>query len=189
MSSIEIIASILGLISVFLVTKQNIWCWPTGIVMVLLYIVIFYQARLYSDMLLQVFFAIMQTYGWYFWLKRDVENGQVKVSNLKKGEWLIWILMVVLISMLLGIMMNKYTNADLPYIDAFTTALSIIAQWLMTKKKIENWILWIVADVIYIVMYFYKELYPTAILYLVFLVLAFIGYFDWKKEYRGLVLN
>lgn len=188
MSSIEIVASILGLLSVYLVTKQNIWCWPTGIVMVLLYMFIFYEARLYSDMLLQLFFAGMQIYGWYFWLNGDSQRPAVKVTYLKKNEYYFWLLLILVLSAILGILMKTLTNADLPFIDAFTTAMSIIAQWLMTKKKIENWILWIFADLIYVAMYFYKALYPTSILYLIFLGLAVMGYFDWKKSINKLEL-
>ncbi len=184
MSYFEIIASILGLISVWLLTKQNMWCWPTGILMVVMYIYIFYEARLYSDMLLQVFFAVMQVYGWYYWHKGIHENKTLVVKFLSLREIIFWAISVILFAGLLGLLMKKYTNADLPYIDATTAAMSVIAQWLMTKKIIENWILWIIADVIYVGMYFYKGLYATSILYFIFLGLAILGFMEWKKSYK-----
>ncbi len=168
MTIIEIVASILGLVSVWLLTNQNLWCWPTGIAMVLLYIVIFYKEKLYSDMLLQVFFVGMQIYGWYLWSVGKQFKKDLKVTFLDRKDKILWTLVLIFFSLILGYIMNKFTDADLPFIDSTTTVISIIAQWLMTKKIVESWILWILADIIYVMMYFYKELYPTAILYLFF---------------------
>ncbi len=183
MSYLEIVASILGLLSVWLLTKQNMWCWPTGIVMVGMYIYIFYEARLYSDMLLQVFFAVMQLYAWYYWLNKKGQEATLKVSFLKQKERIFWAIIVLLFSFILGFLMKKFTKADLPYIDATTAAMSVVAQWLLTKKIIDNWILWIIADVVYVAMYCYKGLYITALLYFIFLFLAYLGYMEWKKSY------
>ena len=134
-------------------------------------------------MLLQIFFAIMQAYGWYYWTKGKSGTEKIQVSYLTKKEIIFWCICLLLFSLFLGVIMKKFTNADLPYLDATTTAMSVIAQWLMTKKKIENWILWIIADVVYVFMYFYKQLYPTALLYLIFLALAAIGYTEWKISF------
>jgi nicotinamide mononucleotide transporter len=184
MSLFELTASILGVLSVWLLTKQNIWCWPTGILMVLMYIYIFYEAHLYSDMLLQVFFAVMQFYGWYYWLKGKSGEKTLQVNRLNKKEMGLWLATVLIFSFILGWIMKKFTNADLPFIDATTAIMSVVAQWLMTKKVIHNWILWIVADIIYVFMYFYKELYSTAVLYIIFLGLACWGYLEWKKSFE-----
>ena len=102
--------------------------------MVLMYIYIFYDSRLYSDMLLQIFFAIMQAYGWYYWTKGESDTEKIQVSYLTKKEIIFWCICLLLFSIFLGVIMKKFTNADLPYLDATTTAMSIIAQWLMTKK-------------------------------------------------------
>lgn len=182
MSLFELTAALLGMISVYLLTKQNSLSWPIGIVMVLMYIVIFYEARLYSDMLLQVFFALMQAYGWYAWSSFQQTKQKTKVAELSPQQLIGYCLLTLFLCLTLGIVMKRYTNADLPFLDAFTTALSMVAQWLMTKKKLENWLLWIIADVIYVLMYCYKSLYPTAVLYLIFLVLAVLGYKSWKQE-------
>lgn len=179
---IEFIASLLGLISVWLVTKQNNCCWPTGIVMVIIYVFIFYQNKLYSDMLLQIFFIVMQIYGWYTWSNNSNKTTKLEVSWLTFKEQLLWIAGIIVLSVVIGFCMKRYTNADLPYIDAATAAMSIAAQWLMTRKKIENWLIWIIADLIYIAIYLTKSLYFTTVLYLIFLILAYKGFITWKNH-------
>lgn len=184
---IEFIASLLGLISVWLVTKQNNWCWPTGIVMVIIYVFIFYQNKLYSDMLLQIFFIVMQIYGWYTWSNNSNKTTKLEVSWLTFKEQLLWITGIIALSIVIGFCMKRYTNADLPYIDAATAAMSIAAQWLMTRKKIENWLIWIIADLIYIAIYLAKSLYFTTVLYLIFLILAYKGFITWKNILSKLI--
>lgn len=186
---IELTASLLGLISVWLVTKQNNWCWPTGIVMVIIYVFIFYQNKLYSDMLLQIFFVVMQIYGWYTWSNSSNNTIKLEVSWLTFKEQLQWIVGTIILSILIGFCMKRFTNADLPYIDAATAAMSITAQWLMTRKKIENWLYWIIADLIYIAMYLVKGLYFTTVLYFVFLILAYKGFITWKNHLARLKKN
>jgi nicotinamide mononucleotide transporter len=166
MSILEIFASILGIISVWLLIKQNMWCWPTGILMVIIYSYIFFKVQLYSDMLLQIFFALMQGYGWYYWLNGEKKNQKLNITFLRRSEMVQWFIVFVLFSLVLGLVM------------------SIIAQWLMTKKIIENWIVWILADIVYVGIYFYKDLYPTAVLYLLFLGMAFMGYREWLEKSR-----
>ncbi len=183
MDVFEICAAALGIISVYLLTKQNWLCWPTGIVMVVMYIFIFYGARLYSDMLLQVFFALMQMYGWYAWTNRSQSVNKLQVTFLSNRQRSYWVGVIIFIALLLGYLMKRFTNADLPYLDAATTSISLVAQWWMTRKYIENWLLWIIADVVYVAMYAYKELYATSLLYAVFLVLAILGWYEWKKSY------
>lgn len=184
---IEFIASLLGLISVWLVTKQNNWCWPTGIVMVMIYVFIFYQNKLYSDMLLQIFFIVMQIYGWYTWSNNSHKTTKLEVSWLTFKEQLLWITGIIALSIVIGFCMKRYTNADLPYIDAATAAMSIAAQWLMTRKKIENWLIWIIADLIYMAIYLAKSLYFTTVLYLIFLILAYKGFITWKNHLSKLI--
>lgn len=191
MSNIELFAALLGLVSVYLMTKQHILTFPTGIAMVILYIFVFYNAKLYSDMLLQVFFALMQLYGWYHWLhgkKQDEKDEQIAVSRLSSQQWYLYGIGIAGLTTLLGYSMYSQTDASLPYIDAFTTALSVSAQIMLTGKKIENWLLWIIADIIYVAMYAYKMLYPTALLYGIFMCLAAQGYREWSKK-QGQVTN
>jgi nicotinamide mononucleotide transporter len=180
MTWIEAIATIFGVIAVWLVVKRNIWCWPTGLVQVILYVWIFYQANLYSDMILHVIYIFMQLYGWYHWLHGDANHHHLPVTKTGRGLW-VWIVVIWVGTFLWGGLMAGYTNASLPYPDAFTTVASLAAQWLTARKKLESWILWIVVDVVAVFIYYYKALYFTTGLYLIFLVLAAYGWLEWRK--------
>lgn len=181
MSYIELIAAALGLVSVWLTVKQNIWCFPVGIVMVILYAGVFYEAKLYSDMILQILYVILQVYGWYQWSKGKTDNS-IAVSWLSNAQRFGCLAVGIVGSAVLGTFMYQQTDAAFPYIDASTTAMSLVAQGLMTYKKIENWILWITADIIYVFVYWERNLPVTAILYALFLIMASIGLYEWLKE-------
>lgn len=168
---------------VYLAAKQNIWNWPTGIASVVTYMVIFYQSQLFGDAGLQIYFLGTSIYGWYFWIrkKQKHEKPVTRLSPL--------LLMVVLgitgaLALLLGWFLQTYTPSKVPYIDGFCTSVSFMAQLLMTRKIIENWALWVFVDICYIPLYIYKSLYLTSVLYVVLLILATLGYIDWRKEYR-----
>ncbi|AFZ55668.1 nicotinamide mononucleotide transporter [Anabaena cylindrica FACHB-243] len=189
MTYIEIIAAIFGLVSVWLTVKENIWCWPTGLVMVFLYIFVFYEARLYSDAILQVIYIFLQIYGWYAWLHGGNDDSPLAVTRISNQGKLIWSGVAVVGTFGLGYIMHNYTDAALPYPDASITILSLIAQWLMAKKILECWIIWIMVDLIAVGVYAVKHLYPTTGLYTVFLVLAVLGYKEWKRAYKKLRLG
>lgn len=182
MSLLEIIAAIISIFAVYLTTRQKIICFPIGIVSVALYFYIFFEAKLYADMALQIFYIAMLIYGWYNWLFKKNDNKELKVTKLKKREYPIPLAIVILFTFGLGFLLKNHTDAALPFVDAFTTSLSLFAQWLVAKKKIENWVVWVIADSIYIGMYIYKDLYPTAILYFIFIILAIKGLIEWKKS-------
>lgn len=183
-SWIEIAATGFGLASVAFTVRQNIWCWPTGLVMVALYIVVFWEAKLYSDMGLQVIYVFLQIYGWYHWVHGGNDPGrQIPVSRIAPRQAIGWGVVAVAGTVGLGYSMSTYTDAALPYPDATTTVLSLIAQWLMARKVLESWWVWITVDVLAIGIYFYKGLYPTTILYGVFLLLATAGFFAWRGSF------
>ncbi len=184
MSLVELVAVILGLISVYLVTRQNVWCYPLGIISVFIYIFIFFEVKLYADMGLQVFFIILQAYGWYQWLYGGKDHSTLHVSWATRSMYLVTIIFAVLATALLGFTLHKLTDASLPYVDSFLAVLSMAAQWMMAKKYIENWILWTIVNIGSIAMYGYKELYFTMVLFAVYFGLAIFGYTEWKKELR-----
>lgn len=181
---LEPIAVGCGLANIYLTVRQNIWCWPVGVVMVSLYIYIFFGAKLYSDALLNVFFLVMQFYGWYHWTRGGVEHSRslAAITRLTRREWVWTAAGTVAGTLALGTTMHRLTDAALPYFDAFTTTVSVIAQFLLTRKVLENWTLWIVADVVYIGMYASKALFWTAGLYVVFLALCIQGYREWVRQ-------
>ncbi|MCP5425923.1 MAG: nicotinamide mononucleotide transporter [Gammaproteobacteria bacterium] len=186
MASIELIATIFGLLCVALTVRQHIACWPTGLIMVSLYILIFHQARLYSDMGLQVVYVFLQIYGWYHWLHGGRDGGVLIVSRLSGNAWLLWLGIAAVGTVGLGASMRYYTDAALPFWDAATTVLSLIAQWLMARKILESWLIWVTVDVLSIGIYLVKGLYPTAVLYMAFLGLATLGFFAWRKTLPAL---
>lgn len=177
----EALAVVTGLACVILTVRQNIWCWPIGIISVALYIVVFHDARLYSDMGLQVIYVFMQIYGWHNWLYGGADRGELSVSRLTPFSLAAWISVSAIGSYSLGYGMSSYTNADLPYVDSTATTMSLVAQWLMSKKILECWLIWITVDVISVAMYFVKDLYMTTGLYAVFLTLAMSGFLAWRR--------
>ncbi|MGH7671080.1 MAG: nicotinamide riboside transporter PnuC [Gemmatimonadaceae bacterium] len=186
MSGIEWIAAIAGAISVYLSARENIWSWPTAIVNVGLYIVVFRESGLYSDMGLQVVYLVLSIYGWYQWLHGGADRSKLDVSRASGRVWLISGVAAALGWFVIWSITRRLHGVSIPSIDAGLAATSLIAQWMMTRKIIENWILWIVADIVYVPMYIYKHLYVTSGLYLVFLVLAVLGLVEWKRSYRRL---
>jgi nicotinamide mononucleotide transporter len=180
-SPIEITAAMLGFANVYLLVKRSIWNYPFGIAMVTLYAWIFFDAKLYSDMLLQPFFLVVQALGWWWWLTKRDASGLVIVERMGLREVGIYAACAVIGVACVGTLMASYTDAAVPYWDATTTVLSVIAQILLARRKLENWVVWIVVDVLAIGIYLYKGLQPTAVLYAVFLVLAIVGFFTWRR--------
>ncbi|HET7630791.1 MAG TPA: nicotinamide riboside transporter PnuC [Gemmatimonadaceae bacterium] len=184
MSWVEWIAAIAGAISVYLSARENIWSWPTAIVNVGLYIFIFKESGLYSDMGLQVVYLTISIYGWYAWLHGGANRGKLEVSRASGRVWLVSAVLAVTGWYIIWSITRRLHGVSIPSIDAALTTTSLVAQWMMTRKIVENWILWIIADIIYVPMYIYKHLYVTSGLYLVFLALAIMGLVQWQRTYR-----
>jgi len=181
----EWVAALAGAVSVYLSARQNIWSWPTAIVNVSMYTLVFYHSGLYSDMGLQVVYLVLSIYGWYQWLHGGERHSQLKVSRASRRAWLT----SGTLAFVFWIALWRYTatlpGVALPYMDSGLTTLSLVAQWMMTRKIVENWALWILADVVYVPMYIYKGLYITAGLYAVFLGLAIMGLVSWWRSYQA----
>lgn len=184
MSTIEIIATVFGLACVLLYIRQSIWSWPTGLVQVVLYAWVFYHARLYSDFLLHLVYIALQIYGWYHWLRGAPSNEGLPVRRLSRRAAAGCGLIAVAGTASLGFAMRRFTNADLPCWDAAIAVLSLLAQYLITRKVLENWLIWVAVDVLAIGVYWYKSLYVTTGLYGVFLFMAISGWLAWRKSYR-----
>jgi len=184
-STIEIVAAVIGAIGVYLAVRQNIWSWPIGIVGVALYVIVFHRARLYADMGLQVIYIIISLYGWYQWLYGGPGRTTLKVTRAKPHHYIILAVLGVSGAWVTGLLLGRHTDASLPWLDSAVTSTSLVAQWMMTRKLLENWIVWVTVDLVYIGMFIYKELYPTAVLYVVFTILAAWGYIQWKAALRA----
>lgn len=182
MDPLELAGVIFGVVAVWLTVKENILCWPVGLVNVALYVVIFMRAKLYADMGLQVVYIALLLYGWYAWLHGGKDRAELAVSRTPARLWLILLIAGTAGGVLLGVTLKKSTDASLPYLDSLTTSFSLVAQFMSTRKLLENWIVWIIVDVIYIGIYIAKDLRLTAVLYAIFLVLAVVGYRDWRRS-------
>ena len=182
MSSIEIIASILGVTNIILLVRRSIWNYPFGIVMVSLYGYVFVDARLFSDALLQVFFFAVQIYGWWAWYHaKHVDHG-VAVRWMGWRERWPWIAGTLAAAVLWGTGMARFTDAAAPYVDATTAGLSVSAQILQSLRRVESWVLWIIVDVIALGLFTWRGLFVTTALYGLFLILAIVGLFEWKRK-------
>jgi nicotinamide mononucleotide transporter len=180
---IEWVAAIAGAVSVFLSAREKIWSWPTALVNVTLYTYIFYRSGLYSDMGLQVVYFALSLYGWYQWLYGGARRTKLHVSRATRRMWLTITIVGIVFWGALGTFTSMLPGSSLSYLDAGLTTTSLIAQWMMTRKILENWVLWILADIVYVPMFMYKELYVTAGLYSVFLVLAAMGLRHWRRSW------
>jgi nicotinamide mononucleotide transporter len=185
MSPAEIAAVLFGVAAVWLTTRENPWCWPLGVVNVALSGIVFYRARLYADTGLQGVYFALCLYGWYAWLRGGEDHGALAVSRTPRRWLAAFAGMGVVVALLLGFALRRYTDASLPFWDSSTTAFSLVAQALQTRKWIENWPLWIAVDAVYVGMYVYKSLFGMAVLYLVFLALAVLGYAEWRRSLLG----
>lgn len=186
-NKIELLGAILGLLYILFSIRQHILTWPTGLFTSLLYIVVFFQSGFYADMGLQVYYVVISIYGWYFWLKggkknSDVRQEQVPVRKSPKKVIIYSLLVTIAIYGGLLLILLNFTDSTVPYMDSLTTALSITATWMLAKKYIEHWLIWIFVDLFSAGLYVYKELWPTVILFAVYTFMAVLGYREWKKD-------
>jgi nicotinamide mononucleotide transporter len=179
---LEIIGVITGLACVYLAAKNNIWNWPIATISVTIYIFIFFETHLFADMGLQVYFFVVNLYGWYYWSNKPANEKKIPVTRITKTEVLLSAVAIVAFTFILGTLL-KYTTASFPYLDSFCTACSLVAQVFLARKVIENWLIWIFVDVIYVGVYLYKDLHLTAVMYAIYVGIAIMGYVDWKRDY------
>jgi nicotinamide mononucleotide transporter len=187
-SLLEVIGVITGLLCVWLAAINNIWNWPIAIISVGIYIYIFFFARLYADMGLQVYFMVMNIYGWYYWAKEPDDATKMPIVIISRKELWWSIPAIVVFTVILGTGL-KYTPASYPYLDSFCTACSLVAQVWLARKILENWLIWLFVDIVYVGVYILKGLDLTAVMYAIYVGLALFGYLDWKKDYKKQPVN
>jgi nicotinamide mononucleotide transporter len=189
-SLLELIGFATGLLCVLLAALNKILNWPFAIISTGIYIFIFASHQLYADMGQYVYLFLSNIYGWYYWSNRPKNEKTIPVARITKQQITWSVIAVVILSPLLGFMLTKlapvlhYAPAAFPYLDSFCTVCSLIAQLFMARKILENWLIWIFVDIIYVGVYFMKDLHLTAVLFLVYTGLALFGYIDWRKDYR-----
>lgn len=180
---IQVLGVVSGLLFLYFEYKENVLLWPLGLVTSMLYIIVFYQSKFYADMSLQVYYVVISAYGWFVWMKgRDKMQ---KVVHIKyAGNALI--IRIVGISFVLWYVLYeiliRYTDSPVPLGDAFTSAFSITATWMLSRKLLEQWWFWVIINFISVGLYVYRELYPTAFLFVVYGIISVAGYYEWKRK-------
>jgi len=192
---IEIFGALSGIIYVFLEIRQNIWLWPVGIVTSTVYIVVFFTSKFYADMSLQGYYLAMSCIGWYWWVKgtgrgaqgtghgaQGSESGGLQVTRLKLLTGLVLTAVFILSYSGIWFILSRFTDSPVPGWDSFITALSAIATWMLARKIYEHWYLWIAVNAASVMIFVTRGLYPTVILYAVYLVMSFAGLKVWKRS-------
>jgi nicotinamide mononucleotide transporter len=186
-SLLELFAVFCGLASVWSMKKESILAYPFGIVNVLIYVYICFNAKLYAYAGINVFYAVMSVYGWINWARKGGDQEKLKISSLRSKEWMIYIALVALFFFILRAVLIRFTNSEVPTWDAITTAVYIIGMWLLARKKIENWYFWIVGDSISIFLFLYLGLLFSSLQFLVFTIIAILGFIEWRKKLKSAV--
>lgn len=188
---IELFGVVTGIIYVILEVKQNRLLWPLGLLTSATYVYIFFQGKFYADMGLQVYYVLISIYGWYYWSKGGArsESGELAVARGNRKQFLLLFLTLAISWTGIYFLLDNLTDSTVPMGDSFTTALAIVATWMLARKIIEHWFLWIIANLVSIALYIYKGLYPTVILYAVYTGMAVYGYLEWQRSMNKLVAD
>jgi len=182
-SILEIFAVLCGLASVWFMKKENILVYPLGIINVSIYVYICFSAKLYAFAGINVFYGVMSAYGWYNWLRKNKKDERIHISRLKLPGILFYTALIIGFFFILQFLLDRYTDSEIPFWDALTTAIYIIAMWLLAQKKIEHWLLWIVGDIISICIFAWLNLYFSSFQFLVFTIIAIFGFVEWRKKF------
>ena len=180
--SIEGLAVSTGLASVWFSVKERIWVYPIGLISVSIYVYLSFIYGIYADMAINIYYVLMSIYGWYRWLQ-PLESGEAKEITRNSGkEWLLSIVLFLLSWVILFVILQRFTDSEIPLWDSLTTSLAIVGMWLMAEKKVEHWLFWIATDLLSIPLYYYKDLLLTSGQFFVFTVLAVMGWFQWNQS-------
>ena len=175
---LEWISVFTAIVYVFLAAKGNKVCFLFGFISSAIFVQICFTEHLYFDTIINVYYVVMSVVGWIQWSN---SGDQLHVKKMPNRLFLLLTLSALLLSIILGYFVDQYTDATLAYVDAFTTVLAVLATWLMVKKVLQNWLIWIIADAVSIFMYAYKDHFPIALLFIIYTILAFYGWFQWNK--------
>lgn len=184
---IELLGAILGIAYIFFSIRQSILTWPVGLLTSVLYVWVFFVSKLYADMGLQLYYVLISIYGWYEWSHGNQSNkdGELKISRLTVRLGISLLIVNAFLFLVIWHILNNYTDSPVPLADALATSLSIVATWMLARKILEQWLVWIFVDAFSIGLFFYKDLMPTVVLFAVYTIMAVAGYVEWKKEFTS----
>ena len=182
---IELLGAVLGIVYIFFSIRQSILTWPVGLLTSVLYVWVFFVSKLYADMGLQLYYVFISIYGWYEWLhgNKATNDNKLEISQLSLRLGIILVFVSLLLFFIIWFILNNYTDSPVPLADALATSLSIVATWMLARKILEQWLVWIFVDAFSVGLFWYKDLMPTVILFVVYTGMAVAGFLEWKKEY------
>lgn len=180
--SIEGLAVSTGLASVWFSVKERIWVYPIGLISVSIYVYLSFIYGIYADMGINIYYVFMSIYGWYRWLQPSESGAAKEITRNSGKEWLLSIVLLLLSWVILFVILQRFTDSEIPLWDSLTTSLAIVGMWLMAEKKVEHWLFWIATDLLSIPLYYYKNLLLTSGQFFVFTILAVIGWLQWNKS-------
>jgi nicotinamide mononucleotide transporter len=182
---VELLGAILGIVYIFFSIRQSILTWPVGLLTSILYVWVFFMSKLYADMGLQMYYVLISIYGWYEWLRGNQTNHAepIRISRLSLKLGVILSAISLVIFLVIWYVLDNYTDSPVPIADSLATSLSIVATWMMARKILEHWLVWIFVDAFSIGLFWYKDLLPTVFLFMVYTFMAIIGFKEWKKMF------
>ena len=181
MEYIEIAGAVIGLLYLYLEYRASVYLWPVGVIMPLFYIYIFFVSRFYANMGIYIYYLFASIYGWIRWNKSASQEQGLAITHMPFRYWGVALLALSILFAGIACILIRFTDSPVPFGDSFTTALSIVAMWMLANKYIEQWGLWIVVNVVSCALYAWKGLYPTALLYVIYSIVPVFGYFKWKQ--------
>jgi nicotinamide mononucleotide transporter len=183
---IEILATVTGLIYLFYSIRGNSLLWIYGLITSILYVYVFFRSKIYADMGINVYYVVVSIYGWIHWHKNGNNNKkELQVSRLNFKNSILLLVITLLIFVIISYVLKKFTDSHIVFWDSFITASSITATWMLARKVLEHWLIWVMVDALSIGLCVYKGLYPTVVLFLVYTIMSVTGYLEWKKQWRA----
>ena len=181
--TLELVGTLVGLIYLWLEYRASIYLWMASVIMPAIYIFVYYEAGLYADFGINIYYLGAAVYGWLVWkyAPKPKEQAELPITKMPKRNWLRALVVFIVAQFLIAWVLINFTDSDVPWWDAFTTALSIIGMWMLARKYLEQWLVWIVVDVVCVGLYLYKGLYFTSGLYALYSVIAVFGWLNWKR--------
>lgn len=181
--ALEIIGTLIGLVYLWLEYRASIYLWIASIIMPAVYLFVYYDAGLYADFGINIYYLLAAIYGWWVWKygNKEKQGEELPITRMPRGKWKMAAAMYLVFQLLIAWILIRYTDSNVPWCDAFTTALSMVAMWMLARKYLEQWLVWIVVDVVSVALYLYKGLFFTAGLYALYAIIAVYGYWNWKN--------
>lgn len=181
--ALEIIGTLIGLVYLWLEYRASIYLWIASIIMPAVYLFVYYDAGLYADFGINIYYLLAAVYGWWVWKygNKEKQGEELPITRMPRGKWKMAAAMYLVFQLLIAWILIRYTDSNVPWCDAFTTSLSMVAMWMLARKYLEQWLVWIVVDVVSVALYLYKGLFFTAGLYALYAIIAVYGYWNWKN--------